>query len=53
MLISHDLKNDSRVLDKFDFVVCASGHFSTPNVPTFKGLDNLAEYFMPMTLEML
>jgi trimethylamine monooxygenase len=24
----------------FDYVICCSGHFSTPNVPTFPGLDS-------------
>ena len=36
---SHDLKNDNVSSEDFDYVVCASGHFSTPNVPTFDGLD--------------
>lgn len=36
---SHDLKNDKVSSEDFDYVVCASGHFSTPNVPTFDGLD--------------
>jgi trimethylamine monooxygenase len=38
-ITSHDLKNDKVNIDEFDFVVCASGHFSTPNVPSFDGLD--------------
>ena len=38
-ITSHDLKNDQVSSEMFDYVVCASGHFSTPNVPTFKGLD--------------
>jgi len=38
-ITSHDLKNDQVSSEIFDYVVCASGHFSTPNVPTFKGLD--------------
>ena len=38
-ITSHDLKNDRVSSEIFDYVVCASGHFSTPNVPTFKGLD--------------
>ena len=26
-------------IEKFDYVVCASGHFSTPNMPEFPGFD--------------
>lgn len=37
---SHDLKNDSTQTEIFDHVVCASGHFSTPNVPHFDGFDD-------------
>ena len=36
---SHDLINDKVTTEQFDHVVCCSGHFSTPNVPTFEGLD--------------
>lgn len=39
-LTSHDLKNDITHTEAFDHVICASGHFSTPNVPTFDGFDN-------------
>ena len=38
-ITSHDLVNDKVHVEDFDYVVCASGHFSTPNVPTFDGLD--------------
>ena len=36
-----DLKKDE-VLDEevFDYVVVATGHFSTPNVPEFEGIEN-------------
>ena len=34
---AHDLKNDRTYSEDFDYVVCASGHFSTPNVPQFEG----------------
>merc|ERR1712130_472688 len=35
-----DLKNDE-VIDgeRFDYVVVASGHYSTPHVPTFPGVE--------------
>jgi trimethylamine monooxygenase len=38
-LTSHDLVNDIITTETFDYVICCSGHFSTPNVPTFQGLD--------------
>ena len=34
-----DLKNDHLYSEVFDYVVVAAGHFSTPNVPEFPGLD--------------
>jgi len=36
---AHDLKTDTMTSELFDYVVVASGHFSTPNVPFFPGLD--------------
>ncbi len=36
---AHNLVDDVKTTEEFDYVVCASGHFSTPNVPSFKGLD--------------
>jgi len=36
---SHDLVNDKVTTEAFDNVVCGSGHFSTPNVPHFDGLE--------------
>ncbi|MBX2838374.1 MAG: NAD(P)/FAD-dependent oxidoreductase [Gammaproteobacteria bacterium] len=36
----HDLVNDVQKTEPFDHVVVATGHFSTPNVPTFEGLEN-------------
>ena len=36
---AHDLANDEETTESFDHVVVASGHFSTPNVPHFDGLD--------------
>ncbi len=36
---AHDLKNDHTYSEAFDNVIVATGHFSTPNVPYFPGLD--------------
>jgi len=36
---AHDLVNDKSVVETFDYVIVANGHFSTPNVPFFEGLD--------------
>ena len=36
---AHDLINDEETTESFDHVVVAAGHFSTPNVPHFDGLD--------------
>ena len=41
-LTAHDLVNDVQVNETFDFVIVANGHFSTPNVPHFQGLDRFA-----------
>lgn len=35
----HDLANDRVYKERFDHVIVASGHFSTPNVPEFEGFD--------------
>ena len=34
-----DLKADTVVSETFDHVIVASGHFSTPNIPEFDGMD--------------
>lgn len=34
-----DLKQDILCTEEFDYVVVATGHFSTPNAPYFEGLD--------------
>jgi trimethylamine monooxygenase len=34
----HDRKKDRMYTEQFDHVICASGHFSTPNVPHFEGI---------------
>ena len=36
---AHDLLEDHSYTEVFDFVVVATGHFSTPNVPKFEGLE--------------
>ncbi len=38
-LTSHDFATDTTRVELFDFVVVASGHFSTPNVPYFAGFE--------------
>ena len=34
-----DLPSDTHYSEEFDYVICATGHFSTPNVPHFEGFD--------------
>ncbi|NYS25012.1 NAD(P)/FAD-dependent oxidoreductase [Rhodobacteraceae bacterium 2376] len=36
---AEDLKAQKVYTEEFDHVICASGHFSTPNVPHFEGLN--------------
>jgi trimethylamine monooxygenase len=36
-VVAHDLKADKTITEKFDNVIVATGHFSTPNVPQFEG----------------
>lgn len=36
----HDHNKDSVYSDEFDHVICASGHFSTPNVPYYEGFES-------------
>ncbi|MFC3609493.1 flavin-containing monooxygenase [Stutzerimonas tarimensis] len=38
----HDYVADRTYAETFDWVVCASGHFSTPNVPYFPGFETFA-----------
>lgn len=38
-VVVQDLVNDREVVDDYDYVICASGHFSTPNVPSFPGFE--------------
>ncbi|KAA0874438.1 NAD(P)-binding domain-containing protein [Nitrincola tapanii] len=37
---AHDHNTDTLTTEVFDYVICASGHFSTPNVPEFPGFDH-------------
>ena len=39
-IVLDDLKNNKTYEEVFDFLVVASGHFSTPNMPYFKGIEN-------------
>ena len=39
---AHDHPNDLTYSETFDYVVVASGHFSTPNVPDFPGFERFA-----------
>lgn len=36
----HDLANDKEFDEEFDNVIVASGHFSTPNVPSYPGFES-------------
>ncbi|MGH1484107.1 MAG: NAD(P)-binding domain-containing protein [Geminicoccales bacterium] len=38
-VVVQDLVNDKEIVDDYDHVICASGHFSTPNVPYFEGFE--------------
>ncbi len=35
----HDRVKDRMYTEEFDYVICASGHFSTPQVPFFEGIN--------------
>lgn len=35
----HDMVEDRVYKERFDHVICASGHFSSPNVPEYPGFD--------------
>jgi trimethylamine monooxygenase len=39
-LILDDLAANRTYTEEFDYLVVASGHFSTPNMPHFKGIEN-------------
>lgn len=38
-VVFDDLKIDKTYTEEFDYLVVASGHFSTPNMPYFKGIE--------------
>ena len=38
-VLIRDLENDKMFFDEADYVICATGHFSTPNVPEYPGFD--------------
>ena len=38
-IVAEDLESGTETDERFDHVVVASGHFSTPNVPEFEGFD--------------
>lgn len=38
-VVLDDLKIDKTYTEEFDYLVVASGHFSTPNMPYFKGIE--------------
>jgi len=39
-IILDDLKINKTYSEEFDYLVIATGHFSTPNMPYFKGIEN-------------
>ena len=39
-IIAHDLEANHTHRDEFDYVVVATGHFSTPNAPYFEGFES-------------
>ncbi len=39
-IVLDDLKKNKTYTEEFDYLVVASGHFSTPNMPYFKGIEN-------------
>lgn len=39
-ITAHDQDKDSTYEETFDYVICASGHFTTPNVPHYEGFED-------------
>jgi len=39
-LVLDNLKEDRTYEEEFDYLIVASGHFSTPNMPHFEGIEN-------------
>ncbi len=42
IVISRDGQNDTEKIEKFDYLVVASGHFSMPNVPYYPGFEKFS-----------
>ena len=40
IVTAHNLTEDQSYTEEFDYVVVASGHFSTPNVPNYEGFSH-------------
>lgn len=38
----HDHKTNTQATEIFDYCICCTGHFSTPNVPHFDGIENFS-----------
>lgn len=45
-VVLDDLKADKTYTEELDYLVVASGHFSTPNMPYFKGIENFPSTVM-------
>lgn len=45
-MILDDLKNDETYTEEFDYLIVASGHFSTPNMPHFDGIEDFDGHIM-------
>jgi trimethylamine monooxygenase len=41
-VVVHDLVQNQQITEIFDYVIVATGHFSTPNIPYFPGMDRFA-----------
>lgn len=41
-VVFDDLKNNETFVEIFDYLVVATGHFSTPNLPYFKGIEDFS-----------
>ncbi|MEO7317284.1 MAG: NAD(P)/FAD-dependent oxidoreductase [Ginsengibacter sp.] len=39
-IVLDDLKKNKTYTEEFDYLIVASGHFSTPNMPYFNGIEN-------------
>ncbi len=45
-IAAHDLSRDRDISDDYDYVVVASGHFSTPNMPHYPGYETFGGTLM-------